>query len=383
SKPIFDLKEALMEPGTEFDREYLHEALADAVDHHFVSDVPVSLFLSAGRDSSTILALAAEGRSDPVHAVTLEFQEYLGTENDESELAAEVARQCHADHLIHRVSGDEFKGDIEALLSAMDQPTIDGANTYFVCKVAHKLGVRVSLSGLGADEMFGGYPSFRQIPKLTRALRWTKAAPGLGRGVRSAASRLGIRRSLPKFPGLLEYGGTIEGAYLLRRGLFMPWELGSILDADMLNTGLEELAILDRLRAITCGLPTDYAKVMALESSVYMRHRLLRDSDWASMAHSLELRVPFVDIELMRRLGPWIASGNPPTKDAMARSPKQQLPEAVLNRPKTGFNVPIAEWALQLEPNAPREHSFRQWARYVYKRQSGGEHLLKPLPLPA
>ena len=133
---------------------------------------------------------------------------------------------------------------------------------------------------------------------------------------------------------------------------------------------------MDSLKAITSGLPNDYAKVVALEMSVYMQYRLLRDSDWASMAHSIELRVPFVDMELMRRLGPWVASDHPPTKDAMARCPSRPLPDEVLTRAKTGFNVPVAEWALELEPGAPREHSLRQWARYVYKQQTGGDHLV-------
>ena len=353
---------------------YLHDALRDSVNHHFVSDVPVSLFLSAGRDSATLLALASETAHNPVHAVTLGFEEYTGTADDECPIAAELARRYGASHIVQQVSSGQFRDEVDGLLLAMDQPTVDGANTYFVCKVAASMGIRVALSGLGADEIFGGYPSFSQVPKLARTLRWTNVAPGLMRGVRKAASALHTGKS-PKYAGLFEYGGSLEGAFLLRRGLFMPWEIPDIIDRELAFQGLEDLAIVDRLKAVTSGLPTDHAKVAMMELYWYMQNRLLRDSDWASMAHSLELRVPFVDVELMNRLGPWIASQHPPTKAEMAASPKLALPQEVLSRPKTGFNIPVADWAMNLDPAAPKEHSLRQWAKYVYRHQSGGTYL--------
>lgn len=354
----------------------LHDALADTVNHHFISDVPVSLFLSAGRDSATLLALATEKSQNPVHTVTLGFKEFEGTENDERPIAAELAKKYGACHTSHQVSSLQFKDEVGELLDAMDQPTVDGANTYFVCKVAASLGIKVALSGLGADEIFGGYPSFGQVPKLARSLQWTNHFPAAMRMSRKAASLLPTKKS-PKYAGLLEYGGTIEGAFLLRRGLYMPWELFSFLDHDLAKKGLEDLAVLDQLRNMTSELPTDHSKIVMLESYWYMQNRLLRDSDWASMAHSLELRVPFVDVELMRRLAPWIASQKPPTKADMAQSPKNKLPESVLNRPKTGFNFPVAEWALNLDPDVPKEHSHRQWAKHVYRYHTGGDFLSK------
>ncbi|MBC8065066.1 MAG: asparagine synthase (glutamine-hydrolyzing) [Chlorobia bacterium] len=352
----------------------LRESLQDSVDHHFVSDVPVSLFLSAGRDSAAILSLASETDHNPVHAVTLGFQEYKGTPDDECPMASRLAEQFGASHIAHFVTGDQFKSDVGDLLSAMDQPSIDGANTYFVCKVAASLGVRVALSGLGADEIFGGYHSFAQVPKLARSLAWSNRVPRLGQSLRKALTRIKSSKS-PKYAGILEYGGTIEGAFLLRRGLFMPWEIGEILDRDFTEAGLEELATVDRLRAITSGLPSPHSKVVMLELYWYMQGRLLRDSDWASMAHSLELRVPFVDTELMKRIGPWIASSKPPTKDDMVRCLANPLPSDFLSRPKTGFNIPVERWALDLDPSARREHSHRQWAKYVYRNVAGEDML--------
>jgi asparagine synthase (glutamine-hydrolysing) len=174
---------------------------------------------------------------------------------------------------------------------------------------------------------------------------------------------------------LLEYGPSYGGAYLLRRGMFMPWELPEVLDPDLAREGWRRLNTLSELNA-TANLGqfplsldggedqveafdsknrksksqiknfADRLRVSALELCWYMRHQLLRDSDWASMAHSLELRVPLVDVTLLRTLAPLLASDHAPTKLDMARSSTRPLPDAVLNRPKTGFTIPVREWLL-------------------------------------
>jgi asparagine synthase (glutamine-hydrolysing) len=205
----------------------------------------------------------------------------------------------------------------------------------------------------------------------------TRLAPGLFGGANRLAARLGVLGSSPKSAALVELGGSIEGAYLLRRGLFLPSEVEEILDRDLARAGLEELATIERLRQITEGLPTDHAKVSALELSMYMRNQLLRDSDWAGMAHSLEIRVPFTDIELMHRVGPWIASGQPPTKADMANTPRHALPEAIKNRAKTGFTIPIRDWILSGTDTKTGGEPYRALARLVYQRLTGGEGLAR------
>lgn len=353
----------------------LREALEDTASAHFVSDVPVSVFLSAGKDSSTLLAFASQAEKGAIHAVTLAFEEFRGTQLDESPAAAEIANLYGARHTIHHVSMSEFRSDLDALIEAMDQPSIDGSNTYFVTKVAAQLGVKVALSGVGADEIFGGYDSFRQIPRLNRALGWSRAVPWLGRGLRNTVRYALPKGVSPKYAGLFELGGSLEGAYFLRRGLFMPWELSKMFEPGFLAEGLSELATYERLREITSGISSPHAKLVALELSAYMQPRLLRDSDWASMAHSLELRTPFVDVEIFRRLGPAIGSATPPTKSDLARAPKVAPPDAILNRPKQGFVVPIQEWVLGIKPGAAPEQSWRQWSRYVYQRVAGTDAL--------
>ncbi|MBX3097596.1 MAG: asparagine synthase (glutamine-hydrolyzing) [Fimbriimonadaceae bacterium] len=355
--------------GGPIEQEELREVLLDSMRAHFVADVPVSLFLSAGRDSATMLALASEVREEPIHAVTLAFDEFKDTPDDESVIAREIAELYGANHTIRSVSRNEFAGDIEAILSSMDQPTVDGVNSFYVSKVTAELGVKVALSGVGADEIFGGYPSFRQVPKLARSAKAMSWIPGMGVGTRRLlTSGLLPKGVSPKTAGLLEYGGSIEGAYMLRRALYMPWEIERILGHDMTLEGIQELDPIGRLRRITANIESAHAKVAALELSNFMIPQLLVDSDWASMAHSLELRTPFVDREVLNAVGSAVAGHTPPTKRDMALTPKIPLPASVMNRPKTGFSVPVRQWIAELNGIDLPSHSLRDWARFIYSR---------------
>jgi asparagine synthase (glutamine-hydrolysing) len=176
----------------------------------------------------------------------------------------------------------------------------------------------------------------------------------------------------PKYAGLLEYGGDYSGAYLLRRGLFMPWELPEFLDADLVRQGWSELQPLARLDETLAGLRDPWLKVACLETCWYMRNQLLRDADWAGMAHSMEIRVPLVDVTLLRTLAPLLARDSRPTKRDMARSLSMQLPASVLNRPKTGFTVPVRDWLMVETPKSEirnpklNARGLRGWAREVY-----------------
>jgi asparagine synthase (glutamine-hydrolysing) len=158
---------------------------------------------------------------------------------------------------------------------------------------------------------------------------------------------LGLARQRPKLAGLLEYGGDYAGAYLLRRGLYLPFELETVLDRELVRAGLERLDLLPCLRTLALdpdpGSPT--ARVASLEASCYMRNQLLRDADWAGMAHSLEVRTPLVDFALLKALAPAIpgltASAG---KAALAAAPMVPLPATLVTRRKTGFGVPMGDW---------------------------------------
>ena len=166
-------------------------------------------------------------------------------------------------------------------------------------------------------------------------------------------------------------GVLMLAMYLLRRGLFMPWELADVLEPDMAREGWRALEPLVRLEDCASRIPEPRRKVAALEMAWYMRNQLLRDADWAGMAHSLEIRVPFVDAQLFRSLAPHLGRPGGPDKGAMARTPATPLPGAVLARPKSGFSIPVRDWLHGDAGNGRGERGLRGWARRVYREATG------------
>lgn len=336
----------------------LKAALEDSVAHHLVADVPVGVFLSAGLDSTTLAAMASRQAPGRLLSVTLAFSEFRGDERDEAPLAELAAHHFGTDHSTVRIPGSDFAAQRATILADMDQPSIDGVNVWFVARAAASCGLKVALSGLGGDELFAGYNNFRDIPKLVSLLKPFGAVPSLGRGFRRVSAGLVGRFASPKLAGVLEYGSSLSDAYLLRRGLFMPWELDKVMDSAMARDGLEALAPRLRLAEAAEGMADDQLAISALEMQFYMRNQLLRDADWAGMAHSLEIRVPLVDTALLRGVLALHAADKAPSKRDMALCAAPALPKSILNRPKTGFSVPIAQWL--------GEASLRGWAAKVY-----------------
>jgi asparagine synthase (glutamine-hydrolysing) len=330
-------------------------AVEDSVRAHLVSDVPVAVFLSSGLDSSLIAALARRHLAEPPATFTMRFEGMEGTELDEGPLAAEVARALGTRHVVRRM-GRADAGDLwTGALAAMDQPSIDGFNTWAVSRAAHEAGLKVVLSGLGGDELFGSYPSFHDVPAAVRAARWAGRVPGLAAAWPPLARLAGAR---PKLRGLPRFGRTLPGAYFLRRGLFLPEELPALIGRERAAEGLaaydpvaDAAAALDADRGTGTG-SDPWIAVHSLETALYMRNQLLRDSDWASMAHSVELRVPLVDPVLRAQIA---AHGFEPArgqgKAALVRQAAPELPEALFRRPKAGFYIPLMDW---LEPAARR-----------------------------
>lgn len=347
----------------------LGELIRDSVRAHLVSDVPVGVFLSAGMDSTTLAALIAESGTD-LRTITLGFREYQGTLNDEVPLAEEVARRYGARHSTVWISRKDFEEELPRVLAAMDQPSIDGVNTYFVAQAAASKGLKVAISGLGGDELFAGYSHFKDIPQLVRALSWSNRVPWAGRAFRLASAPIAKRITSPKYAGVFEYGSTYEGAYFLRRGLFMPWELEDALDPDMVRNGWLALNSIETLKTTHAGIQGGRLKVAALDMTWYMRNQLLRDVDWASMAHSLEVRTPFVDWHLLCELAPLLPRINAPRKADLARLPVRPLPEPILSRKKTGFGVPVRDWINHKTEGMPhRQRGLRGWSHTVVTAQ--------------
>jgi asparagine synthase (glutamine-hydrolysing) len=333
------------------------EALLDSLRHHLVADVPVGAFLSGGIDSGALVGLMHDAGQQDIQTVTLALNEFCAKSEDEAQLAAGIAAQYGTRHTTRVVTEEEFREDLPKILEAMDQPTVGGLNTWFISKAARELGIKVAISGLGGDELFGDFPSFRDVFLCVRAVRGR--IPGLGDLARSLLSGLGqsFRFVNPKGAGLLKYGATYSGAYLLRRGLFMPWELDAVLGADTARSGLRRLKPIWHNETLLKPRPTtSFGKVAVLETSLYMRNQLLRDTDWASMAHSLEVRLPLVDAKLLSQLAPIMTRCRPQSKRLLANSPRVPLPAKVIEHRKTGFAAAIGSW-LQ------RDKRMQQWRR--------------------
>jgi asparagine synthase (glutamine-hydrolysing) len=339
-------------------------AVRDSIAAHHVADVPVGLFLSSGLDSSLITALSASPGQAP-RTLTLAFEEYVGTQNDEAPMAERLAAQFGTRHSTVTVRGADFHEQRQRLLAAMDQPSIDGINSWFVSQAAQSQGIKVALSGLGGDEIFASYPSFADLPRIRNLTRPFKSAPAIGKLLRKLSAPILSRVSSPKYAGLAEYGPTLAGGYLLRRGLYMPWEMPVVLDEALARQGWEDLQSQAQLEGTATAISQDRLAVSALELSWYTRNQLLPDTDWASMAHSLEVRTPFLDVPLLRAAAPWLAAYPGLTKSTVAKSLAPQLPQALLEKPKTGFSVPVRDWLIGEAPGHAHR-GLRGWATAVH-----------------
>jgi asparagine synthase (glutamine-hydrolysing) len=361
-------------------QDRVRQAMTDSVRAHLVSDVPVSVFLSGGIDSSVVAGLAS-GLGAKVEGITIGFDEFSSLQQDEVPVAAYIAAHYGLQHHVRRISRAEFETDTPYILEAMDQPSIDGVNTWFASKAAAERGYKVVLSGVGGDELFRGYSYTRQIPRNVKLGKAVAAIPGARALAKTLCAYLAQSRSQPKLKGVPQFLGSLEGLYFLKRGLFLPDELPALMGEEMASQGLARLGGsppgVDKTNA-TDGA----AGVCLLDSTLYLRNQLLRDSDWASMGHSLELRTPLVDAALLDNLKPYLmgfthGSG----KRMLACSPKTPLPQDVISRPKTGFSVPMAKWLsvagdqrgwadvpLLTPPGTPWA---RRWARTVMSSTIG------------
>lgn len=354
-------------------QERIRSAITDSVSAHLVADVPVSVFLSGGVDSGAIAGVLSELGAD-VEGVTIAFNEYADRDQDEAPVAAEVARHYGLKHHVRYVTRSEFDDDIPKFMEAMDQPTIDGVNTWFASKAAAERGYKVVLSGVGGDELFYGYGLTREIPRRLSLARGIARFPGGRALAKTAIESIALGRIHPKFRGLPEFMGSVEGEYFLKRGLFMPFELPSVMGPEAAAEGLSRLGAIPPLMD-GHGPSNVGGQLCMLDSMLYLKNMLLRDSDWTSMAHSLELRTPLVDAALLSNLASMHTMfKNRRGKQLLAGVPSNPLPHHIARRRKTGFTVPMTDWLasavesmdLRLRPIAGTEKPWtRRWSRIV------------------
>ena len=331
------------------DAEIAHNvkaALRECVSRHLVADVPVGVFLSGGIDSGAVAGLMVEAGARDLQGVTLAYDEFSGQQEDEAPVAARIAAHYGIRHHVRRVTREEFLADVPRILEAMDQPSIDGVNTWYASKAVAELRLKVVVSGVGGDELFLGYPSFRQLPPLVAIWGRLCRLPGAIGLARLAVSWQARRSGNHRWSYAPEWARTMAGAWWLRRSVNSPDLLTALMDADLVIEALKDFAPDQWVTAMTGTLPSDLTLCLAqIESMTYLRNQLLRDSDWASMDHSVELRTPLVDARLLQEVQPYLRRFNAfPGKRLLASAPDNPLPEAIINRRKTGFGIPLRPW---------------------------------------
>jgi asparagine synthase (glutamine-hydrolysing) len=327
-------------------RERVRLALRESIAAHLVADVPIGVFLSGGIDSGAVAGLMLEMGARNVHGVTIAYDEFSGTPRDEAPHAATLAAYYGITHHVRRVTREEFLSDLPRILSAIDQPSVDGVNTWYASKAVAELGLKVVLSGVGGDELFQGYSSFRQLPSLVSAWRPLSRLPGAMPMARAAMGLRAHHSGNERWRQMPEWARTMAGAWWLRRGLFSPTDLPSLMGRDLSHEGLLEFSPDAWVGEMSGQLATDgRLAVGQIESSTYLRNQLLRDSDWASMDHSVELRTPLADAWLLREVQPLLGAFSQfPGKRLLADASEKPLPEALINRTKTGFSIPVQTW---------------------------------------
>jgi asparagine synthase (glutamine-hydrolysing) len=323
----------------------LRVQLEGTIRAHLLADVPVGAFLSGGLDSSIVVALMLRAGATGLKTFSLGFGEAAYSE---AAAAAETARRLGTDHHASILTGAEVAADLDDIVAAMDQPTGDGINTFYVSRAAHAGGVKAALSGLGGDELFGGYPAFRRVPRLARWLPWWfRLPPGARRTVLSRLDR--GRTPARRLGAVLRHARDVHGVASLQRQVMTGAERRALLHPDLRSIEGEESAHhpqFDRLREELAD--TDpFSLVSGWELRTYMADVLLRDSDTMSMRHSLELRVPFVDRPLLEWL--WaqptrFKEDRRRPKSGLARAVADVLPADALSRPKRGFTLPLGLW---------------------------------------
>jgi asparagine synthase (glutamine-hydrolysing) len=319
---IKDLEEA---------KQLIRNSLTKSVERHLISDAPIGLFLSGGIDSSLLTILAQPIVPDSLHTLSLVFEDQQFTEQAFQNIIIEKTGAKHQSFLVTK---QDFEDCFDDIIHSMDQPSTDGINSYFICKYARKAGLKAVLSGLGGDELLGGYPSFRR----SRYYNKLKNIPGFLLGMAGYAPKDNHRKL-----SFLERKDPV-GEYLFYRGYYTPAETSRLLGCSIAHVK-EVLANISVPRSVAALSPGN--RVSYLESNLYMQSQLLKDTDAMSMWHSLEVRVPFLDrdfMDVVHRISPQVKFDHPQGKYLLIESFKDLLPREIWDRKKQGFVLPFSKW---------------------------------------
>ena len=325
-------------------QEAIHQTLKDAVSRHLIADAPIGVFLSGGVDSGIIAALASQQQKQELHSLSLYFEEAAFSEKPYQDILIKEL-QCKSDQYL--LKEKEFEDFFPAVLSAMDMPSCDGINTWFISKAAKEQGLKAVLSGIGADELFGGYPSFNRIGIAGQIHKLP--------AVMLKAGKKSNHKILNRLSYLAMDG--IKGIYLFLRGHFTVHEI-----ARQLNMTEKEVwnILNDSPMLMDIDNLTTKNQASWMELNLFMQNQLLRDVDAMGMAHGVEIRVPFLDNdfkELALSIHPAVKYSGTIPKALLVNSFKELLPKAIWDRPKMGFAFPFKSW---MENSAYVENKLNQ-----------------------
>jgi asparagine synthase (glutamine-hydrolysing) len=326
---------------------FLRSLLEEAVGSHLIADVPVGVFLSSGIDSTALVALATQKKS-VVNTVTVVFPEQ---DFSEAEMARRTAQRFGTNHQELVLAGDDMLARLSEAVSALDQPSMDGINTYFVSWAAREAGLKVALSGLGGDEIFGGYSTFRSTPDAQSVASLAQNVPGTLRSVLASAAegvlgRFQKKDAHRKMAALWRDPNFLPHPYFYTRLLFTPAQVLNLLSGNGFDPTEPWKAWLDQTARGSKQLD-DFTAVSCLESRSYMVDTLLRDTDSMSMANSLEVRVPFLDhglVEFVSRLPGSMKRPVGRAKALLIDALADLLPAEVVAQRKRTFTLPWEHW---------------------------------------
>jgi asparagine synthase (glutamine-hydrolysing) len=343
--------------------ELLRSTMRESVSQHMRADVPFGAFLSGGIDSSLLVGLMSEVRSEKINTFQISFEEEAF---DERKYAQLVAKKFGTDHHEINLSAHEFLKDIPAAIASIDFPSGDGPNTYAVSKAAKQAGITVAISGLGGDELFAGYPVFQYMTSIEKSFALKLSYP-LRKSVSLLLSSISSNRSLQKKAELLGLKqADLSHAFPLVRKV---WNANELLTRKTKHFEIEK-----NFKFIFEKNAPLLNRVSAAEIESYMQHVLLRDSDQMSMAHSLEIRVPFLDhnvVELATHLSQNLKQPTSPKK-FLTEAFADILPDEIVNRKKMGFTLPWSVW-MKNELKEFTESGFQE----LYKQAVVNEKVLK------
>jgi asparagine synthase (glutamine-hydrolysing) len=344
-------------PGPSVTETEFAQALEDDLKLHLASDVPLAVFLSGGVDSSAIANLAQRTAQTPIHTFTLAFEEQ---NLNEGPIARRIAEAIGTEHHEVVLRENDFLGNLDAALDSLDQPTFDGLNAYYMSRAIRSAGFTVALSGSGGDELFGGYSSFRELPRLQRLSRLTSFVPRrlsvagvrmLTWPLRHFGGEVPPQTRWAKLPDMVRRGDDLLSLYQLAYALFLPEFQRELLDASFAepqSDGLD-LRMRDQIVSETSGRSA-LSAMGVMEQRLFLGERLLRDNDVASMACSLEQRVPLVDqilFEHADRLPDELRFHPLGKKAILRRIGLRGLDPEIFERPKSGFVMPFDRWIRQ------------------------------------